>query len=63
MIITKVTLVGMMSLIYMIVLAITKSLVDLMEGTIKVESEEGIGSAFIVKLDQKVIEENNVEVL
>lgn len=63
MIITKVTLVTIMSLIYMIVLAITKSLVDLMEGTIKVESEEGIGSAFIVKLDQKVIEENNVEVL
>ena len=44
-------------------LAITKSFVDIMEGTIKVESEEDVGSAFIVKLDQKIIEQNNVEVL
>ena len=53
-------------------LAITKSLVDLMEGSIKVESEENVGTRFTVKINQKIVElnkeepkveENNVEVL
>ena len=44
-------------------LAITKSLVDLMEGTIDVESEENVGTAFTVRLNQKIIEQNNIEVL
>ena len=44
-------------------LAITKSLVDLMEGTINVESEENIGTTFIVRINQKIIENKNIEVL
>ena len=44
-------------------LAITKSLVDLMEGTIDVESEENEGTTFTVRLNQKIIEQNNIEVL
>ncbi|MDO4996996.1 MAG: ATP-binding protein [Bacilli bacterium] len=44
-------------------LAITKSLVDLMEGTIKVDSEENVGSTFTVTINQKIIEQNNIEVL
>ena len=37
-------------------LRITKNLVELMEGTIKVESEYGIGSIFTVEVKQKAVE-------
>ncbi len=40
-------------------MAITKSLVELMGGTIRVESEEGQGSEFIVNLRLKVVENDN----
>ncbi len=42
-------------------MAITKSLVELMGGTIRVESEEGKGSEFIVNLRLKVADSNNVD--
>ena len=42
-------------------MAITKSLVELMGGTIRVESEEGKGSEFIVNLRLKVAEVSNVD--
>ena len=42
-------------------MAITKSLVELMGGTIRVESEEGKGSEFIVNLRLQVAESNNVD--
>ena len=40
-------------------LAITKSLVEMMNGTISVESEYGKGSKFTVRLPQKVYEDNS----
>lgn len=42
-------------------MAITKSLVELMGGTIRVESEEGKGSEFIVNLRLQVAKTNNVD--
>ncbi|SFC89003.1 response regulator [Butyrivibrio sp. YAB3001] len=42
-------------------MAITKSLVELMGGTIRVESEEGKGSTFIVNLRLKAVEVDNVD--
>ncbi len=42
-------------------MAITKSLVELMGGTIRVESEEGKGSEFIVNLRLQVVETSNVD--
>ncbi len=42
-------------------MAITKSLVELMGGTIRVESEEGKGSEFIVNLRLQVAETNNID--
>ena len=42
-------------------MAITKSLVELMGGTIRVESEEGKGSTFIVNLRLKAVETGNVD--
>jgi signal transduction histidine kinase/CheY-like chemotaxis protein/HAMP domain-containing protein len=42
-------------------MAITKSLVELMGGTIRVESEEGKGSTFIVNLRLKAVETKNVD--
>lgn len=42
-------------------MAITKSLVELMGGTIRVESEEGKGSTFIVNLRLKAVETENVD--
>lgn len=42
-------------------MAITKSLVELMGGTIRVESEEGKGSTFIVNLRLKAVDENDVD--
>ena len=44
-------------------LAITKSLVDLLEGKIIVESKLGEGSTFIVTITQKIIENNEPEIL
>ncbi|SFP86366.1 Response regulator receiver domain-containing protein [Butyrivibrio proteoclasticus] len=41
-------------------MAITKSLVELMGGTIRVESEEGKGSTFIVNLRLKAVDEKDV---
>lgn len=37
-------------------MAITKSLVDLMNGTIKVESEQGMGTTFVVELELRIQE-------
>ncbi len=42
-------------------MAITKSLVELMGGTIRVDSEEGKGSTFIVNLRLKVVDEADVD--
>jgi signal transduction histidine kinase/CheY-like chemotaxis protein/HAMP domain-containing protein len=42
-------------------MAITKSLVELMGGTIRVESEEGKGSTFIVNLRLKAVETEEVD--
>lgn len=42
-------------------MAITKSLVELMGGTIRVESEEGKGSTFIVNLRLKAVESGDVD--
>ena len=42
-------------------MAITKSLVELMGGTIRVESEEGKGSEFIVTLRLKAVETENAD--
>ncbi|SDA72491.1 Signal transduction histidine kinase [Butyrivibrio sp. INlla18] len=42
-------------------MAITKSLVELMGGTIRVESEEGKGSTFIVNLRLKAVDEDDVD--
>ena len=42
-------------------LALTKKLVDLMNGTIKVESKYGEGSKFIVTVDQKIVNKSTSE--
>ncbi len=42
-------------------MAITKSLVELMGGTIRVESEEGKGSTFIVNLRLKAVDEKDID--
>ena len=42
-------------------MAITKSLVELMGGTIRVESEEGKGSTFIVNLRLKAVDSQDVD--
>ncbi len=42
-------------------MAITKSLVELMGGTIRVESEEGKGSTFIVNLRLKAVDTNDID--
>ena len=42
-------------------MAITKSLVELMGGTIRVDSEEGKGSTFIVNLRLKAVESDDVD--
>ena len=44
-------------------LAITKSLIDLMNGKIVVNSNEGIGSSFYVTLSQKIVRNNDNEIL
>ena len=43
-------------------LAVTKSLLDIMNGIIEVSSSYGQGSTFTIKVSQK-IEESNIEVL
>ncbi|MDO4996994.1 MAG: ATP-binding protein, partial [Bacilli bacterium] len=40
-------------------LSITKSLVELMDGKINVNSNEGEGTTFLVTLSQKIVEDNN----
>lgn len=42
-------------------MAITKNIIDMMGGTISINSEEGKGSEFIVKLDCKLVEGANVK--
>ena len=37
-------------------LSITKKLIELLNGTIKYETKEGIGTKFIVNIRQKVVE-------
>ena len=44
-------------------LAITKSLVELMDGKISVNSNLDQGSTFTVTISQKIVEENNTEIL
>lgn len=41
-------------------MAITKNLIDIMGGTIQVQSEEGIGSEFVIKLQLKINDSINV---
>ncbi len=41
-------------------MAITKSIIDLMKGSIKVESEQGKGTEFIIDLDFEVVEKGRI---
>lgn len=42
-------------------LAIAKGYMDLMDGTIEVKSEYGVGSTFIVTVDQKIVDDSPVD--
>ena len=44
-------------------LALTKSLVELMDGKITVNSSDGMGSTFFVSLSQKIVRNNDNEIL
>ena len=41
-------------------LSITKSLVELMDGKINVNSNEGVGTTFLVTISQKIVENNTI---
>ena len=43
-------------------LSITKSLVELMDGKINVNSNEGVGTTFLVTISQKIVENNTINI-